>query len=159
MHPNWTRSSLFLLPTGTGGTFPIGKVAAWPWSLPAPSGQKPTVLLHEGCLCCITHHVIKIYETVELLSARSHEVNLSAEWSWVIGFTTRPLYPRRKCVRYTMTGLQSWSGRFNKQKNSFHLSGTKPQFPSHQARSPVTTPIKNSGSLPLRLINLSPWFI
>jgi len=31
LHQNWMRSPLFLLPTGTGGSFPNGKVDAWPW--------------------------------------------------------------------------------------------------------------------------------
>jgi len=92
------------------------------------------------------------------MPARSQEVNLSAVWWWIIGFTTRPLYPRGKCVQYVKdtkpNGLQSWSGRLSQQKNNLHLPTTKPKFLGHQARSPFTIPIKNSGSLTLRLINL-----
>jgi hypothetical protein len=120
------------------------------WPQPAPPGQKLTVLLYEGCLyASLRTIVINIYEAVELCQ---RALLNSALWDGelVIGFKTRPLYPRGKCVRFATDAkpsrLQSWSGRFREEKNKFHLPGTKPQFVRHQTRSPVTIPFIPSPS-------------
>jgi len=45
-------------------------------------------------LCLIKHHAMKTYSR----SGSTHPriLNLITRWRWVVSFTPRPLYPRRK---------------------------------------------------------------
>jgi hypothetical protein len=61
-----------------------------------------------------------------------HFLDLGASWRWVVSFTPRPLYPRRKSPRYPLDrrlgGPQSRSGRRGADK-ILDLTGTRTPTP------------------------------
>jgi hypothetical protein len=74
---------------------------------------------------------MKGYEGVEI---QLHGFfKLGSRWRWAVSFTSRPLYPRRKILRYPLNkklaGPQSRSGRFIDVKTLFSLPRIRTTIP------------------------------
>jgi hypothetical protein len=52
-------------------------------------------------------------------------LDLGTRWRWVVGFTPRPLYPRRKILRYPLD--KRLGGRCGEEKNVLPLPGIEPR--------------------------------
>jgi hypothetical protein len=80
----------------------------------------------------------------------SHFLELGTSWRWVVSFTPRPLYPRRKSPRHPLDrrfgGPQSRSGRLGKWK-CLTLPGLELRTLCRPARSQSLYRLRYHGSL------------
>jgi hypothetical protein len=88
--------------------------------------SQPHRLLHnavEGEGKAVPVHVIKAcrwWSTAPLI------LKFRAKWSWVVNFTPRPLYLRKRTRNRSLCGHHKLSGPFEEQNNTLPLQGFKP---------------------------------
>jgi hypothetical protein len=68
-------------------------------------------------------------------------LDLGTSWRWVVSFKARPLYPRRKSLRYPLDrrlgGPQSRSGRRGEENILDHPTGTRTPTPRSSSPQPL----------------------
>jgi len=116
---------------------PTGKEAGWvpepvcTWRqrdmFPVPPKNRTLVVQPVASLRLTKHHATKTYGSGGI---DPRILNLGTRWRWVVCFTPRPSYPRRKIGRYPLDrklgGPQSRSGRGGEGKNSQPLPDIEP---------------------------------
>jgi hypothetical protein len=88
----------------------------------------PKIHSNGGWFFLTEHHTMKAYR--ESGCTAPHILVLGTRWRWMVSFTPRPLYPRRKSPWYPsdrrIGGAQNRSGRGGEEKNSQPLPGLEP---------------------------------
>jgi hypothetical protein len=122
-------TALKVYPQGKGPWYPLSRSLLGPQSRSGNGGKGKGKGKVVPVLSFLTqHHAIRAYWRSGGID--QHILDLDIRWSWVVGFTLRPLYSQVKRLSYPLDrrlgGPQSRSGRSGEEKNSHPRQDSNP---------------------------------